>query len=421
MIQSTNFLIRQHLIDPEICIRCGTCEILCLEHAISYDGRIYVVDPDKCSTSKSCIITCPTGAIDHWHLHPASEVYNTKEQMRWTSLPSKRSEEKPVTRAGAVEVSEFVKTDPPKVSSSLQGVPLTGVEKGATQAPWSAARPSTNLFNSSNPAIATVTGNMRVTDLGEEYDTHHVVLDLGATYFPVLEGQSIGIIPPGLDSFGKQHYPRQYSISSARNGERAGFNNLSLTIKRVVIDREGKPVKGVASNYMCDLQIGDKVKVTGPFGTSFLMPNHPGSHIIMICTGTGSAPMRGMLHWRNRQIPGGFISGRLMLFFGARTRKSLPFFGRLQNLPKDFLDLNLAFSREPEQPKRYVQDLMIERWEDLAPLLADPDSFFYISGLRGMEEGVVQALQEIALKAGFHWKNLEKVLKRGNRLHLETY
>jgi benzoyl-CoA 2,3-epoxidase subunit A len=40
------------------------------------------------------------------------------------------------------------------------------------------------------------------------------------------------------------------------------------------------------------------VQVIGPFGTSFLMPNHPKSHIVMICTGTGSAPMRAMTEWR---------------------------------------------------------------------------------------------------------------------------
>jgi benzoyl-CoA 2,3-dioxygenase component A len=42
-----------------------------------------------------------------------------------------------------------------------------------------------------------VVGNVRVTEVGTEYDTHHIVLDFGAMPFPVLEGQSIGILPPG--------------------------------------------------------------------------------------------------------------------------------------------------------------------------------------------------------------------------------
>jgi hypothetical protein len=56
---------------------------------------------------------------------------------------------------------------------------------------------------------------------------------------------------------------------------------------------------------------------------------------------------------RNR---GKFEGGKLMLFFGARTKEELPYFGPLQNLPKDFIDINFAFSRTPGQPRRYVQD-----------------------------------------------------------------
>ena len=40
-------LVRQHLIDPEICIRCNTCEETCPVNAITHDSRNYVVDPAK--------------------------------------------------------------------------------------------------------------------------------------------------------------------------------------------------------------------------------------------------------------------------------------------------------------------------------------------------------------------------------------
>ena len=58
--------------------------------------------------------------------------------------------------------------------------------------------------------------------------------------------------------------PRQYSVASPRNGERPGYNNVSLTVKRVTEDHQGQPVRGVASNYVCDLKVGDKVQVIGP-------------------------------------------------------------------------------------------------------------------------------------------------------------
>jgi benzoyl-CoA 2,3-dioxygenase component A len=291
--------------------------------------------------------------------------------------------------------------------------------------PWSAAHAFTNVYGpkaSVNSLTATVTGNVRVTQVGKDYDTHHIVLDFGSTPFPVLEGQSIGIVPPGVDDKGRPHHPRQYSIASARNGERPGYNNVSLTIKRVLEDHEGRPVRGVASNYMCDLQVGDKVEVIGPFGATFLMPNHPRSHIVMICTGTGSAPMRAMTEWRRRlRNSGKFEGGKLMLFFGARTPEELPYFGPLQKMPKDFIDVNLAFSRVPGQSKRYVQDLLRERCADLVPLLSDPHAYFYVCGLKAMEQGVVLALRDVAGAAGLDWDTIGPALKRDGRLHLETY
>jgi benzoyl-CoA 2,3-dioxygenase component A len=297
--------------------------------------------------------------------------------------------------------------------------------RGATLPPWSAAHAYTNLYGpkaTERSITATVVGNVRVTAVGREYDTHHIVLDFGALPFPVLEGQSIGIVPPGVDGQGRPHHARQYSVASPRNGERPGYNNVSLTIKRVLEDRQGRAVRGVTSNYMCDLKVGDKVEVIGPFGASFLMPNHPRSHIVMICTGTGSAPMRAMTEWRRRlRKTGKFEGGKLMLFFGARTKEDLPYFGPLQSLPRDFIDIGFAFSRTPGQPKRYVQDVMRERAADLAPLLADPDAYFYVCGLKAMEEGVVLALRDIATQAGLDWEAIGASLRRQGRLHLETY
>jgi len=302
---------------------------------------------------------------------------------------------------------------------------FNSAQYGATLPPWSAAHAYTNLYGpkaAQKTITATCTGNVRVTEVGKEYDTHHIVLDFGSMPFPVLEGQSIAIVPPGVDANGRAHHPRQYSIASPRNGERPGYNNLSLTIKRVLEDHQRNPVRGVGSNYMCDLQVGDKVEVIGPFGASFLMPNHPRSNIVMICTGTGSAPMRAMTEWRRRQRSSGkFEGGKLMLFFGARTKEELPYFGPLQTLPKDFIDTYFAFSRAPGQPKTYVQDLLRQRAADLAPLLADANTFFYVCGLKAMEEGVVLALRDVATQAGLDWDTVGAALKREGRLHLETY
>ena len=424
---SDSAILNQHLIDPEICIRCNTCEAICPVGAITHDSVNYVVKADVCNFCMACVPPCPTGSIDNWRSVLKHKAYTIEEQLGWEALPAPLSDEE-LQAAGAVAQEVIAQAATTSASSASATTTATtdsvfsSSQWGASVPPWSAAHPYVNLHGPKAPVTATVVGNVQVNEAGTENETHHVVLDFGSMPFPVLEGQSIGIIPPGTDDKGKSHHARQYSIASPRNGERPGYNNLSLTVKRVVEDHDGKAVRGVCSNYVCDLKPGDKVQVIGPFGTSFLMPNHPRSNIVMICTGTGSAPMRAMTEWRRRlRQSGKFEGGRLKLFFGARTQQELPYFGPLQKLPKDFIDIHFAFSRTPGVPKRYVQDLLRERAADLVELLKDPNTCIYVCGLKSMEEGVVLALRDIAENAGLSWDTLGSTLKKEGRLHLETY
>ena len=64
---------------------------------------------------------------------------------------------------------------------------------------------------------------------------------------------------------------------------------------------------------------------------------------------------------------------------------------------------------------------MRERAADLAAMLADANSYFYVCGLKSMEEGVLLALRDIAAQAGLDWDSIGAALKRDGRLHLETY
>lgn len=418
-------LIQQHLIDPEICIRCNTCEATCPVGAITHDSRNYVVDADKCNLCMACVPPCPTGSIDNWRSMPKAKAYSIEEQLKWDDLPAALSDaelQAMGVNSQAVAAAPLAEVAPSQAVNASGEAVFNSAAYGSTVPPWSAAHAYTNLYGPKTPTQATVVGNFKVNEAGTSNETHHIVIDFGNMPFPVLEGQSVAIVPPGLDASGKPHHARQYSIASPRNGERAGYNNVSLTVKRVTEDHDGKPVQGVCSNYLCDVKVGDVIQVIGPFGSSFLMPNHPKSNIVMICTGTGSAPMRGMTEWRRRlRQTGKFEGGKLMLFFGARTQEELPYFGPLQKLPKDFIDINFAFSRTVGQPKRYVQDAMRERAADLVALLKDPNTYFYVCGLKSMEEGVVLALHDVATQAGLNWDQLGASLKKEGRLHLETY
>ena len=413
---------KQHLIDPEICIRCNTCEESCPIDAITHDVNNYVVDDSICNDCMACVPPCPTGAIDNWIQVLSTNTYSVEEQFTWNELP----EPQEVPEGVAQDMSEPVEVVPAEALSADEAA-LTNVANapftaaGASIPPWSAAHPYVNWYTHKSPVSATVVGNYRVTDSDTESDIHHIVLDFGDNPMPVLEGQSIAIFPPGNDANGRAHHARQYSIASPRDGERPGYNNLSITVKRVRAGHDSNPVDGVCSNYLCDLQKNDVVKVIGPFGSSFLMPNQPDANIVMICTGTGAAPMRAMTERCRRLTKENKFNGTLMLFFGARTERELPYFGPLMNLPKDFIDVNLALSRSADKPKKYVQDLIRERAHDVMNLLKDSKTCVYVCGLKGMEEGVLSALKDIVTESGRNWEDMHAELKAKGRLHFETY
>ena len=399
-------LVRQHLIDPEICIRCNTCEETCPIDAITHDTRNYVVLPDKCNNCGDCLAPCPTGAIDSWRR--VAKAYTLQEQFGWDSLPADASSDD----AG-------VASEVPEEVAQLTAVANLG-QGGLLPPPWSAAHPYIGLYTLTRPATAAVSGNLRLTAESAESDIRHIVLDFGSMAFPVLEGQSLGVIVPGTDAGGKPHHLRLYSVASPRNGERPGYNNVALTVKRVTVDRDGKPVRGVASNYLCDLKKGDEVQVAGPYGASFLMPNHPGSHLVMICTGTGSAPMRAMTERRRRRMALK-EGGELVLFFGSRAPEELPYFGPLKKLPAELIDVQLAFSRVPGRRREYVQDRMRASGEKLARMLADENTYVYICGHKQMEQGVEDAFADLCRSSGRGWAQLRERLRAAGRYHVETY
>src|SRR5271165_3277592 len=108
-------IIRQHLIDPEICIRCNTCETTCPVGAISHDARNYVVDAEKCNLCMACIPPCPTGSIDNWRVMPRASAYSVDAQFGWDALPADLSAEElaaaGVAAVGAAEAAAQASSD----------------------------------------------------------------------------------------------------------------------------------------------------------------------------------------------------------------------------------------------------------------------------------------------------------------------
>ena len=168
-------LIKQHLIDPEICIRCNTCEATCPVGAITHDERNYVVRADVCNQCMACIAPCPTGSIDNWRTMPKARAYPIEEQLLWDELPPELTADQLAAEGVAPDAVVAVQAEPVlavKPEAANGEAPFNSAAYGATVPPWSAAHAYTNLFGPKTPTTATVVGNVNCTEAGFHNQTH---------------------------------------------------------------------------------------------------------------------------------------------------------------------------------------------------------------------------------------------------------
>ncbi|KAF5017505.1 hypothetical protein F66182_10557 [Fusarium sp. NRRL 66182] len=124
----------------------------------------------------------------------------------------------------------------------------------------------------------------------------------------------------------------------------------------------------------------------------------------MVAAGTGIAPFRGFMQERNRLTELGKSVGKMILLFGCRDDTSDYLYRDEwreyeQRLGDNFVMVP-AFSRLPGQKKMYVQDALVERKDDIIPLILQQDAAFYICGSASMAREVRTRLVYLLAEAG---------------------
>lgn len=319
-----------------------------------------------------------------------------------------------------------------------------------TEIPLRAAQ--MHLYKPVAPAIATIVKNEPCT-AGRKASgfVRHVEFDVSGTELVgrCIPGQAIGVLPEGVDKDGREHKLRLYSLASPSRGEDGKGAVLSTTVKRLIDEdwNTGGLFVGVASNWLCDRKVGDKVRLTGPNGKRFVLPVDTAAHdYVFFATGTGIAPFRGMIIDLLEGSAG--AKSRVALVMGSPYATDLLYDKWLREMASKHTNFTYitALSRETNEAAgggaamgpMYVQDRIASDYAKLEPLLASERGLIYICGLAGMEIGIVRQLaktlpaswregfieadnESLANVDGWARTMLHKQVKLTRRISLEVY
>lgn len=296
-----------------------------------------------------------------------------------------------------------------------------------------------NIYSPKQPAEATIVENYVCTAENSPNIIRHITFDLSGTDLvgKFKTGQSIGILPPGLNEKGRPHKLRLYSVSSPSKGEKGNSQLVSTTVKRANEEVDGVFYQGLCSNYLSNLKPGDKVKVTGPSGRRYLLPTNALEYnYVFFATGTGIAPFRGMI----MELFEKGMANQVALVFGCPYRTDIiypAYFSEMESEYENFHYIKMISreARRDDGSKFYVQTAIDDRSDILSPILSKQNTLIYLCGMKGMETGIYKNLATkgfmdyLVLKGdlsdrdpnSWSWEELKKMVKPSDRTFEEVY
>ncbi|GAA4322376.1 FAD-dependent oxidoreductase [Flaviaesturariibacter amylovorans] len=184
---------------------------------------------------------------------------------------------------------------------------------------------------------------------------------------------------------------RSYSIASWPDGS----NEFEL----LIVLLEG----GAGTQYLFhEVQVGTELQLRGPQGV-FVLPQDLQKDLYLICTGTGIAPFRSMLHHIERH---NIAHQGLHLIFGTRSQSDLLYYDELRALEERLPGF------------RYLPTLSREQWQGCCGYVHNvyedlvhthqaaegslPHAQFFLCGWKAM----VDEAKERILKLGFEKKDV---------------
>ncbi len=216
----------------------------------------------------------------------------------------------------------------------------------------------------------------------EVLDRRVSLLDLAATYPP---SETLPIAQ--LDHVFPALKPRTYSVSSAPKGDGRRASLTVGVLQGPALSGQGN-FHGTCSNYLASLREDDElfVKVKRP-GPGFSLPDDDHTPVIMICAGTGIAPFRSFLQdLAARHVAGQSVPPVVLIRGCRRSDHDHIYSTEIASwVEQGWLRYYSAYSHEPGQKSRHVEDVILDESGVLRPLLdggakvlvcGDSDTFY---------------------------------------------
>lgn len=130
---------------------------------------------------------------------------------------------------------------------------------------------------------------------------------------------------------------------------------------------------GVCTDFLFKLPIGHFFLSYHHANAEFKMPDDPNIPLLMVSAGSGIGPFRSfwqqrsLLHWPRENA---------WLYFGCRDSSENMFDEETSKV----VQRSVAFSRLPDKPKNYVQDLLTRNGAHISEIVLNQKAHIFICG-----------------------------------------
>jgi ferredoxin--NADP+ reductase len=194
---------------------------------------------------------------------------------------------------------------------------------------------------------------------------------------------------------------------------------ISLCVKRCfyIDDFNGERYEGKASNYLCDLKVGDPVTLVGPYNLAFTLPKGKDANLLMIGLGTGIAPFRAFIKHIYSELGG--WEGTVRLYHGAMKGIELAYHNDQNADLKDYYDEETFKAFQALSPRAHfdvpvdLEGAMAQNADEVWTLLQDPKTYIYVAGVKEIGELLDEALVKIVGSPAQYEEQKAKMIDEG--------